>query len=289
MSRSALLAIAAAVLLLVGVAVAIAVLGGEGDDGGRAQPNEELLGGEGIDAQDAPSADEQEAPPDQPTPGSEKSGGKGGKGGPPPKAQHAKSFDERMAGVGYPNEITKAGADAVRAVEAAAGPEVEAGQQTVIAADCRRGVCSVRYRMGPRGTGHILAIQQRILRNLFADAEVRRVVLYVHHKTVGRKKEERPAFIVVSCTRRPGIVWSRVTARQIDRHCEVTDNAGGKLRNNVRRGQLSVEEASGGSSPSNQGGGSAGRQAPKGAKPPGTPAPRTVKPKPAKPEDDEAG
>lgn len=281
MSRTTILALVAAVALVVGIPVGIAVLGG-GDDGpDGAVPT----AGEGLNHDNVPpeKAGDGQSPPIPQSRGAEKSGGKGGagrggNGGGPP--QHATSFDERMAGVGYPNRITESASEAIVAVERAAGAEVEAGQQTVIAADCRDGVCSIRYRSGPRGTGMILDTQQRILRSLFADPKVKRVVLYVHHKTVGRKKEERPAFIVVTCSRTPGIVWSRVTARQIANHCKYTDNAGGKLRSALRRGQLSVDQASTGADlpPAGSGGEGGGRDAPPGAKPPGTPAPRKVKP-----------
>lgn len=274
MSRTTLLAIVALVVAI-GLPVAIVALDGGDDDpspgtaAGRTFP-------EGIDVDNAPA---EQLEPEREAGGRERRKEDRRGGGPP---QHATDFDESMSGVSYPNAITQTGAPAVQAVERAVGPEVEQGQQTVIAADCRKGVCSVRYRAQGRGTGQIVADQQRILRSLFAREQVRRVVLYVHHKTVGRKKEERPAFIVVTCTRRPGFDWSRIRARQIPRRCEVVDEAGGRLRSEVRRGRVSVGEASRGEGATSGGQSGASGEQPAGLDPAGTPAPENVNPKPAK-------
>jgi hypothetical protein len=271
MNRTSVIALIAVVVAVVGIPVGIVALTG-GDDG----PDTTRSPGEGINSSNTPADEAGDGQsPQAKRPGRGAAQGGKGKGGPP---QHAKAFDETMTGVGYPAEITESGGPAVRAVERVAGAEVEGGQQTVVGADCRNGVCSVRYRSGPRGTGQIMDDQVRVLRTLFSDAKVRKVVLYVHHKTVGRKKDERPAFIVVTCTRRPGIVWSKLKARQIGNRCRVVDQAGGKLRSSVRRGRQSVKSASQGDAvPSGTPGGSGeGADAPPGAKPSGTPAPENV-------------
>jgi hypothetical protein len=281
MSRKTLLIVVVAVLAVVGVPVAMVALAGDGDGGDSRVVDGRTVFPEGIDTDNAPPEQVDPEPEGKPERASAKDGG----GAP----QHAKSFDRSMEGVGYPNAITDDGGPAVVAVERALGPEVEAGQQTVIAADCRKGVCSVRYRAEGRGTGQIIAAQQRIMRSLFGRDGVRRVVLYVHHKTVGRKKEERPAFIVVTCTRTAGFAWERITARQIPRRCEVVDNAGGRLRSETRRGRVSVDDASRGRGAEQGGQAGSGPSGGRGMKPEGSAAPENVNPKGEEPETGRGG
>jgi hypothetical protein len=272
MNRTTILSLLAVVAVVVGVPVGIVGLAGGGDDDepGASAPAGQTFP-EGIDADNAPEQQRDAGEREQ-----EQRAGRARGGGPP---QHAKAFDKTMAGVAYPAEITRDGAQAVVAVERAAGAEVAAGQQTVIGADCKKGVCHVRYRSGPRGTGLILATQARILRRLFANPDVRRVVLYVHHKTTGRKKEERPAFIVVDCRRSAGVAWSRLKAKHVARRCKLIDQAGGRLRSQVRRGNVSVEEASRGRGGDRGGHAGSSSGAGRGLDPVGTPAPENVNPK----------
>lgn len=234
MRRPGLL-IALLVLVAVGVPVLIALAGGGGDE-----PSEQAVVQSDDEAGTPPAVR-----PGEETPGDERGRG-GGKGradggdGPP---AHAGAYDEQMAGVAYPANVTEAGSDAAATATRVLGREVTDGQRTVFAADCRSGTCTIRYRSTPRGGGSVTRTQVTLLKRLFARDGVSKVVLYVHHTTVGRGKEERPAFQVVTCER-GGYDWSRLTAKALRSRCDVSRQAGGKLRNEVRRGRVSVEDAS---------------------------------------------
>lgn len=245
MRRSGLL-IALLVLVAIGVPVLIALAGG-GDD----EPNEQAAVQRDEGAGTPPSL----RPPDGP--GSREEPARGGRGGgddgdgPPP---HAASYDEQMKGVGYPESVTEAGGAAAEDATRVLGRQAEPGQRTVFAADCRDGTCSIRYRSSPRGGGRLAQGQAALVRRLFAREDVERVVLYVHHSIVGRNKEERPAFEVVRCERGDHS-WSRLSVKTFKARCQITHEAGGKVRNQIRRGQLSVEDASRGRDPGVSSGG----------------------------------
>ncbi|HEX8083699.1 MAG TPA: hypothetical protein VF529_05360 [Solirubrobacteraceae bacterium] len=272
MSRRTIAALAALAVVLVGVPVAIAVLGGDGDEPSRDRPvvSDRAPTDREIPGYNAPVAGGSSVREEEPAARKPAPKGK-------PGETYAKSFDATMTGVAYPAAITRAGEHAVRAVESVVGPEVSAGQQSVIAADCRAGVCSVRYRTGPRGTGHILGGLAEIVQRLFARRDVRGAVVYVHHEITRPGKEERPAFVVVTCRRsaHPRADWARLGAQDVRRYCRVVENAGGALRNELRRGLSSPAEASRGE----HGDGASGTPGPLGPKrlrPAGTPAPRNV-------------
>lgn len=247
MRRSGVL-IALLVLVAVAVPVVLALVGG-GDE-----PSETAS----VQRDEGPGTPPSLRPPDgsgsreEPVRGGGGSGGRGGDGdGPPP---HAASYDEQMKGVGYPETVTEAGAPAAADATRVLGRQAEPGQRTVFAADCRSGTCTIRYRSSPRGGGRLAQGQAALVRRLFAREDVDSIVLYVHHSIVGRNKEERPAFEVVRCERGDRD-WSRLSVKAFKARCEVTHEAGGKVRNQIRRGQLSVEDASRGRDPGVSAGG----------------------------------
>lgn len=126
------------------------------------------------------------------------------------------------------------------------GPAARSGERRVIESSCRGGRCVVRYRSETRGRGAVLASQTHVLRTLFRNTSVDTVELYVHHQKVGSpRKDERPAFAAAVCDRsaHAGVRWSSVSSAQVERLCTVRHVAGGRLRNLVRRGELSLDDA----------------------------------------------
>lgn len=252
MSRRRLPWLVALVVVVVGVPAVVALMGGSSD------PLRD------DDAANAPRDVPPSVPPairDAQSPGRGgrrgPRGGGGGSGGPPP---HSAAFDRQMRGVSYPASITRSGRAVASEIARVLGPQVTPQQRTVFAADCRGGICSVRYRSQPRGTGTVAAEQVRLLRRLFGRTGVEEVVLYVHHAIVGRGKEERPAFIATRCRRgTDAFDWSRLRVRDFGRRCETTKQAGGRLRNQIRRGRLSPGDASRGRGATNGGRGGAGK------------------------------
>ena len=258
------LGFAALVALVIGLPLAIALLGGADDEpaaGPAADVRDRRQGGPPALRDDGPRG--RNGPPK----GDNRRAGGRGQGGPP----HDAGFDRQMTGVAYPTQVTASGTPAAREIVRLLGRQVTPGQRTVFAADCRDGTCSIRYRSKPRGRGTIIKGQARVVRALFRRRDVSRIVLYVHHAIVGRGKEERPAFVVTTCSRGTGSFdWTRVTTAQLPRRCDINKNAGGKLRNQVRRGHVSVDEASRGKAPD----GSERARRPGGGR--GDPMPRNV-------------
>jgi hypothetical protein len=247
MSRNALIGLLVA-LVVVGIPAVVVVAAGGGDEEPSAPAGTPTV------AEGRPVApvetDERGGPPARDDDGNRVRRRGGGPpadtvvyDGPPPEPR---AIESALAGVGYPDALTPAGVAAATVVERRLGRDVAKGQPTVIAADCRGGVCSLRIRSEPRGTGRILVNQSLVLRGLFARREIKTVVLYVHHVIKGRDKNERPAFIKITCRRatHPCFRWSTLTPRQLPRRCRLSDQAGGNLRNQVRRGKLSNEQAS---------------------------------------------
>ena len=168
-------------------------------------------------------------------------------GGPPPHARGGRGRGKRAGNRTPPAEPprTPQARAVARHVERELGRRVGSGERTVIAARCQGPSCTVRYRSAPRGEGAVLSGQSRLLRSLFADARLRTVLFYVHHQTVGRNKDERPAFVRTLCVRseHPGFDWTQISPSQIRRRCEFSHVAGGKQRSGIKRGELSPEEA----------------------------------------------
>jgi hypothetical protein len=247
MSRNALIGLLVA-LVVVGIPVVVVVAAGGDDEEQPATPAA------------SPVVDQGEPVPEGEGVGGGRPPGKAGKpekrqrgnapqrdtivyDGPPPEPR---AIEAALRGVGYPTALTRAGVPAATIVERRLGRDVAQDQPTVIAADCRGGTCTLRIRSEPRGTGRILDQQALVMRGLFARSEIRTVVVFVHHAIKGRNKNERPAFIKITCRRsaHPGFRWTALTERQLPKRCRLTDQAGGRLRNQVRRGLLSNEQAS---------------------------------------------
>lgn len=157
------------------------------------------------------------------------------------------------AGIAEPRKVEKSGEAGARAVEKVYGKEVAPGQPTVIGSECTNGACVIRYRSEARGSGKLIANQDAILRPLFARSSVRSVKLYVHHWQTGTpSKNEAPVFATTTCRRseHPSFDWAHIKAGDVTRVCAYVHEAGGKVRSEVRRGQVSNNQASQG-----QGGG----------------------------------
>lgn len=151
------------------------------------------------------------------------------------------------AGVAAPRRVESSAAFAAKAVEKVYGRELSPGQRVVIGATCARGRCVLRYRVMARGEGLLLADEQSILRALFSRRDVRAVTLYVHHWSTGTPtKNEAPVFATTVCRRseHPSFNWPRIRAGDITRVCHFRHNAGGQVRSQVRRGQLTNRRAS---------------------------------------------
>jgi hypothetical protein len=162
------------------------------------------------------------------------------------------------AGIAGPRRVEASGAFAAKAVEKVYGREVAPGQPLVIGAACARGRCVVRYRSEARGEGVVVASQDRVLRRLFARRGVRSVTLYVHHWQTGTPtKNEAPVFATTVCRRskHPSFDWKHIRAADVTRVCRYSHQAGGRLRSQVRRGQLSNKQASRGKGGNGRGNG----------------------------------
>ena len=156
------------------------------------------------------------------------------------------------SGVAEPRAVEQSGEEPARVVEEVLGEEVSSGQPVVVGARCREGRCTVRYRSVPRGRGAVLNSQGDVLRRLYALKDVSSVLLYVHHQSTGTPdKNEAPVFVVTDCRRadHPRFAWRRITGSDIPNVCRFADEAGGKLRSLVRRGELTNTEASRGGGP----------------------------------------
>jgi hypothetical protein len=246
MSRNALIGLLIA-LVVIGLPAVVVVAAGGGDDdedGARPATNPAVAQGGGPVARDergggppATKGKPARRPDDRPPTDQIVYDG------PPPEPR---GIEAALSGVDYPDALTPAGVPAATIVERRLGRDVDKGQPTVIAADCRDGTCSLRIRSEPRGTGRILDQQAIVLRGLFARRDIRTVVLLVHHAIKGRDKNERPAFIKITCRRASDTRydWTKLTVRQMTRRCRVNDEAGGQLRNQVRRGKISNGQAS---------------------------------------------
>jgi hypothetical protein len=187
-------------LALGGVGVAAVALTG-GDDGREASPPAVVQ----------PAASPCGPPPDR------GNGNCNGRRGGPPREQDAPA-------------PRAAATDVAQTSARVLGDRLASGEKAVIGASCSDDACIVRYRSKPRGTGAVIGAQRPLRDALFADPSIRRVTFYVHHKAGGTpKKDERPAFMAVTCVR--------------GRACTSRHVAGGKLRSDLRRGRITLEEA----------------------------------------------
>src|SRR3954468_3734529 len=151
------------------------------------------------------------------------------------------------AGVAAPRRVESSAAFAAKAVEKVYGREVSPGQRVVMGATCARGRCVLRYRVMARGEGLLLADEQSILRALCSRRDVRAVTLYVHHWSTGTPtKNEAPVFATTTCRRseHPSFDWAHIKAGDVTQVCAYVHRAGGKVRSEVRRGQVSNSQAS---------------------------------------------
>lgn len=278
MSRRAILGIVAAILVVIGIPVAVVALAGDDDGGaGGEVANGRTVFEDGINTENAP--EEQLDPQTKPGGDDENGRGEGAKKpGGPPRAYPASQ------NVAYPNDVTDSGGDVARTVERHMGSiQGKADQLTVIGADCRDGACSARYVSGPHGGGIIIRDAAVILRRLFRQASIRSVKLFIHEPHGKRTDTVEPmALAVITCRRtdHPGFAWDELTARQLPRRCSLAEQSPGKLGSQIRRGKLSEKDASRGNAGSGGGhAGASGDTAPPGAKPSGTPRPRNVNPK----------
>jgi hypothetical protein len=228
--RAALLG--AAAVVAIGVPVALVVAGG---DDGSPEPH---AAGDPVSA--APSqapepVEEAAGPPGRGAKGGNGRGPKGGKGRGPEERPSPRAAQRPgkpyLDGVAAPVGVDDSGARAARAVDEVLGARTDVGHPRVIGSSCSGGRCLVRFWSTPRGRGEVLRMAARILPGVFGDG-VRSAVLYVHHEPTTLTRDERAAFMTLTCT-----------GADVDA-CRVTHTAGGHQRSVIRRGQLSVGEAS---------------------------------------------
>lgn len=161
-------------------------------------------------------------------------GGGNGKGGGPPDEDEGRD-SVGMDGVAEPVGVDPAARPVARVVERELGESVNTGQRTVIGASCKADRCRLRYRVDGKGGGVVAGDVETVAARVFeADAAVKRILVYVHHKQNADHKDERAAFYTADCRR----------GDDGGAACDGTKAAAGKQRNELRRGKLEVDDAS---------------------------------------------